>query len=594
VPHTAERQELVPFGRGPQLPTRPVHPGRPAAAVDASRRGGGSPIDPEGAEYRAPPLSRRNHPIERAIDRSRHAQPIERNFGGPSATQREAATGGSPRQREHSPRPGGPEDEPSAGPSRGRTQQRDGQCVIIAAQRFPGNGKTGGRDLKPKLRNEFQRAVPRTPVGGGVATEATQIARDARADAVGQQWEQRRPHPRAQVPRVGVGGIFVGAEAAGRDVARELAMREREERAHQAVASAARDPREARGGAAAQRAQHYRLDLIVLMVRGDEIRRAQAVLDFAQPRVPRTPRDGLGGLGSEVELDGFEWQSVLLGEFSDRPADRPPGRLNSVVHVRHNERQAELGRNAVQQVEEGYGISAPRDGGERRSGCAEQARARQVSAEAFGERRSPCHVSLSMLPPDQTYQLLRNLTSPVVAVTSERDGKENGMISDAAIRASIVPTVPRLSVYVHKFNFSHDLIFDTGRFVLHLLHTKQFDLIHRLGFVSGRDRDKLADVPHRPGVLGAPVLDDCWAHFECRVANVMDTGNSTLFLGDVVDVGFGAGKQAQGDVMTAAYFRANMPAEWRKEYQAGLEMAQRFAEERSRDLKPLVWRGLRP
>jgi flavin reductase (DIM6/NTAB) family NADH-FMN oxidoreductase RutF len=199
-----------------------------------------------------------------------------------------------------------------------------------------------------------------------------------------------------------------------------------------------------------------------------------------------------------------------------------------------------------------------------------------------------------MLPPDQTYQLLRNLTSPVVAVTSERDGKENGMISDGAIRASIVPTVPRLSVYVHKFNFSHDLIFDTGRFVLHLLHTKQFDLIHRLGFVSGRALDKLADVPHHRGVLGAPVLDDCWAHFECQVANVMDTGSSTLFLGDVVEVGFGAGNAPQGEVMTAAFFRAHMPAEWRKEYQAGLEVAQRFALERSGKIRPLVWRGLEP
>jgi flavin reductase (DIM6/NTAB) family NADH-FMN oxidoreductase RutF len=199
-----------------------------------------------------------------------------------------------------------------------------------------------------------------------------------------------------------------------------------------------------------------------------------------------------------------------------------------------------------------------------------------------------------MLPPDQTYQLLRNLTSPVVAITSERDGKENGMISDAAIRASIVPTAPRLSVYVHKFNFSHDLIFETGRFVLHLLHTKQFDLIHGLGFASGRDRDKLADVPHHIGVLGAPVLDDCYAHFECRVANVMDTGSSTLFLGDVVEVGFGAASAPRGDLMTAAFFRAHMPEEWRKEYEAGLEMAQRFAEERSRTIRAVVWRGLTP
>ena len=197
-----------------------------------------------------------------------------------------------------------------------------------------------------------------------------------------------------------------------------------------------------------------------------------------------------------------------------------------------------------------------------------------------------------MLPPDQTYQLLRNLTSPVVAITSERDGKENGMILDSAVRASIVPTVPRVSVYIHKFNFSHDLIFDSGRFVLHLLHTTQFDLIHQLGFVTGRDRDKLAAIPHHRGVLGAPVLDDCYAHFECKVVNVMDTGSSTLFLGDVVDVGFGAGSKPNGEVMTAAYFRSNIPAEWRKDYERLLAAAQRFAEERSRDIRPVVWRGL--
>jgi len=196
------------------------------------------------------------------------------------------------------------------------------------------------------------------------------------------------------------------------------------------------------------------------------------------------------------------------------------------------------------------------------------------------------------MQPDAVYQLLRHLTSPVVAITSERDGKRNGMISDSAIRASIVPAIPRVSVYIHKFNYSHDLIFDTGRFVLHLLRDDQFELIHRLGFSSGRTRDKLTDVPHRPGVLGPPVLDECYAHFECRVANVMDTGSSTCFLGDVVEVGHGAARAAQGVVMTAAHFRAHMPAEWRAEYEALLQAAQAYAAERSRDIRPVVWKGL--
>jgi flavin reductase (DIM6/NTAB) family NADH-FMN oxidoreductase RutF len=196
------------------------------------------------------------------------------------------------------------------------------------------------------------------------------------------------------------------------------------------------------------------------------------------------------------------------------------------------------------------------------------------------------------LRPDETYELLRNLTSPVVAITSERGGKRNGMISDSAVRASIAPTIPRLSVYIHKFNFSHDLIFETGRFVLHLLRDDQFELVHRLGFESGRARDKLGDIPHHLGTLGVPVLDDCYAHCECRVANVMDTGSSTCFLGDVVAVGYGSAAGPTGRVMTAAQFRANMPAAWRADYDALLQAAQRFAVERSRDIKPVIWRGL--
>ena len=197
------------------------------------------------------------------------------------------------------------------------------------------------------------------------------------------------------------------------------------------------------------------------------------------------------------------------------------------------------------------------------------------------------------LAPDQVYQLLRNLTSPVVAITCQRAGKRNGLIVDSAIRASIVPAIPRVSVYIHKFNFSHDLIFETGCFVLHLLRDDQFELIHQLGFTSGRARDKLADVPHRPGTLDVPVLDECYAHFECRVANVMDTGSSTCFLGDVVAVGHGTATTPRGAVMTAAHFRANMPSEWRADYEALLRAAQQFAADRSRDIRPVTWKDIR-
>ncbi|HET9708410.1 MAG TPA: flavin reductase family protein [Gemmatimonadales bacterium] len=199
-----------------------------------------------------------------------------------------------------------------------------------------------------------------------------------------------------------------------------------------------------------------------------------------------------------------------------------------------------------------------------------------------------------MVSPEDTYQLLRNLTSPVVAITSEHKGKRNGMILDSAIRASIVPTIPRVAMFIHKFNTSHDMIFNSGRLALHLLRHDQFELIHRLGFFHGTDKDKLADIPHHQGQTGVPVLDECYAHFECRVVNAMDSGSSTCFLCDIVVVGYGssASPPPGAEVMTAAYFRANLPAAWRDDYVRLLGVAQEFARQRSGDIRVMNWPGV--
>ena len=174
------------------------------------------------------------------------------------------------------------------------------------------------------------------------------------------------------------------------------------------------------------------------------------------------------------------------------------------------------------------------------------------------------------LPAAETYELLRSLTSPVVAVTCRRGDKLNGMISDGAARASVVPDVPRLGVFIHKFNLSHDLIYETGRFCLHILHTEQAELVHRLGFFSGRDHDKLADIPHRIGPLDLPVLEDCYCWFACEVGNVMDTGASTFFLGEVRATGRGPGR----DVLEPAALRAGLPEDVIRDYMAKLGQAQ--------------------
>lgn len=176
---------------------------------------------------------------------------------------------------------------------------------------------------------------------------------------------------------------------------------------------------------------------------------------------------------------------------------------------------------------------------------------------------------------DSAYELLRLFASPVVAVTSAHGGCRNGMILDSAIRASISPRVPRLAAYIHKWHLSHELVAGSRRFTIHLLHRGQFDLIHRLGFASGRDRDKLEGLEFEDGEGGVPVLTDCYAAFECRVVNTMDAGASTFFLGDVFNTRRGPGT----DIMTAEYFRANLPLEWREDFARNYREAQeRIAE----------------
>jgi flavin reductase (DIM6/NTAB) family NADH-FMN oxidoreductase RutF len=182
------------------------------------------------------------------------------------------------------------------------------------------------------------------------------------------------------------------------------------------------------------------------------------------------------------------------------------------------------------------------------------------------------------MEPSLAYDLLRTLTTPVVAITCARAGARNGMISDGAIRASIVPEVPRLVVQVHKWHLTHDIVSETGRFALHLLHRGQVEVVTKLGFASGRDRDKLADVPHHLGGTGSPILDDCYAWFDCTVLNRMDAGYSTFFLGHAQDVGRGTGDE----VLEPEHLREALPPEFLERYLPNLEAARELA-------RPLAW-----
>jgi flavin reductase (DIM6/NTAB) family NADH-FMN oxidoreductase RutF len=188
---------------------------------------------------------------------------------------------------------------------------------------------------------------------------------------------------------------------------------------------------------------------------------------------------------------------------------------------------------------------------------------------------------------DPAYVHLRQLTPPIVAVTSSARGRRNGMIANSAQRASLVPSKPRISVYISKPNFTHDLVYASGVFGIHTLRTDQWDLIWHLGLQSGKDTDKMAAFAYRLGETGCPMLEDCLTAYECRVINTMDAGGSTFFLGDVVSVSQGAA----GALMNSEYFRAQISDARRQEYERRLVAAQEQLEALSDNIDRTIWPG---
>jgi flavin reductase (DIM6/NTAB) family NADH-FMN oxidoreductase RutF len=187
------------------------------------------------------------------------------------------------------------------------------------------------------------------------------------------------------------------------------------------------------------------------------------------------------------------------------------------------------------------------------------------------------------------YPLLRHLTLPIAAVTTSADGRTNGFIVNSAQRASLVPSIPRISLYISKPSFSHGLVLASGLFTVHLLRRDQWDVVRALGLRSGRDvPDKLAGLAHRPGVTGCPVLDDVRASFECRIVNTMDAGAATFVLGDVIDI---QQHGAAADVMTSSWFRQHAPPDLLRDYEANLAYAQQILEPLSHAFESITWKG---
>lgn len=137
-------------------------------------------------------------------------------------------------------------------------------------------------------------------------------------------------------------------------------------------------------------------------------------------------------------------------------------------------------------------------------------------------------------------------------VVSSRSGERlNGQISNAVMQVTDTP--PKVAVAINKKALTHAFIAGSGTFGVTVLgEGAPMELIGLFGFKSGRDVDKFAEVSHRVGATGCPIVSDhAIACVEARVTCSADCGSHTIFIGEVLD----ARIAGEGRPMTYAYYR---------------------------------------
>ena len=122
-------------------------------------------------------------------------------------------------------------------------------------------------------------------------------------------------------------------------------------------------------------------------------------------------------------------------------------------------------------------------------------------------------------------------------VTAQRDGRDNGCITNTLAQVTSAPN--RVSLTVAKTNFTHDMIMDSGAFTASVISTDaDFELFRHFGFQSGRDVDKFADFADCKRAENGTLIitNGTNAFISGKVCQTLDLGTHTMFIADVTDM----------------------------------------------------------
>ena len=125
----------------------------------------------------------------------------------------------------------------------------------------------------------------------------------------------------------------------------------------------------------------------------------------------------------------------------------------------------------------------------------------------------------------------------IVWAVAEYKGKRSICPLGWKMNTSIAPIMMAISVAPSRF--THDLIVNSGEFVLAWPGEDLAEATLYCGTHSGRDVDKFTETgltPLKGDHVQAPLIKECIVNLECRLSGQMTTGDHSIFAGEILSV----------------------------------------------------------
>jgi flavin reductase (DIM6/NTAB) family NADH-FMN oxidoreductase RutF len=145
---------------------------------------------------------------------------------------------------------------------------------------------------------------------------------------------------------------------------------------------------------------------------------------------------------------------------------------------------------------------------------------------------------------DELRKFAGSFATGVVVLTSYgKDGTLYGLTMNAVSSVCLEP--PLFLACVAKGSATLEPLLETGAFALNILARDQQAISNTF---ASKNSDKFADIAHREGRLGLPLIEGALATAEFRVVDTLEAGDHVIIVGEAV-------ASTAGDGEPLGYFR---------------------------------------